>query len=486
MRLLRLTSMFLIILVLYCATETDVATEKILARVGDITITENEFQNRANLSPQVMVSGSIQSQKQQILAALLAEKIFVNIASKQKMDTLGLFQTIYQQMQKEAIVEVLFDQEIEKRIKITESEIAQGLERIQTRLKLAYFKVSNKQEAELAAAELTNGQLFETVGALHMFRNPVYTDSIPVKELGWGQATQVVEDSVYQLKPAQITGPIQVDDEFYFFKLLNRQTNPHKSSADPKQWRSTIVRRIRNKRRESLFSLFIVDLLRNTKVTIPNETFEQVAHALESIADQSQSSQNNIPRLQPLNEGLFSENRLGNIFNKPLVRFSDGSHWTVKEVLQKLQIGPYPLNYKSAAQLKTTLRFAIRSMIELETLAQTGVEKGLEKSNYYREESRLWYDYLLANRIIYPQSASDSSFANPENMEKILLENYQNYEIKIDEQVFERIKLLENGLQALVTKKHFPGRYAAPPLPPVHLWPRWQAEVTKIQKISQQ
>jgi parvulin-like peptidyl-prolyl isomerase len=386
---------------LHCSKTQSPESYQTLASLGDAKVTVEEFQSRFEFSPQIYRYGNATENKLHFLASLLSEKALAQFAREHSLDTLETVSTRAEQFEKEALIEALFDQEISQKVQLSEDEVRLAYSRSKQELALQYFRVDSKNEAEIARHQLAQGEAFDKVAALHLFHDSAKSDSVPVKLLKWGDALPAVEDSVFKLKPFQVCGPVLVDKQFFFFKLVNKKSEVLLTENDFSAERSAIEKKIRRRQRGQLFNQFISRLLRDTRATVTAQKFNFLARELEAamnVPDQSsaQAGVDNSRRLVE-NDFLNIQSRLGQNLDAAFIEFSDGPCWTIQAFLTKLRVGPYPLNFDSKAQFRSSLRHTIKFVIELEQLAEEAKKRGLNQSPYVQEETRTWEDYLLAS-----------------------------------------------------------------------------------------
>ncbi|MBN2088981.1 peptidyl-prolyl cis-trans isomerase, partial [candidate division KSB1 bacterium] len=266
-------------------------------------------------------------------------------------------------------------------------------------------------EAEICKDQLTRGETFEEVAALHLFHNPAWADSVPNKKLKWGEALPEIEDSLFIMQPNEYAGPFKVDNEFFFFKLVNKKSEVFFTEADYNYWCPSIEKRISRHKKSVLFTEFLQNVMQGTKVTVPREKFNHLCEEIEVALEIQQATvKKNLPDAQNVAEKDFInlQERLKNNLDEPFAIFSDGKTWSYRAILEKLKYGPYPLNTKSSKNLRSSLNRALRFMFEVEALAEKAKNMKLDQSQYVKEETRMWQDNILASAL--RQSILDTAY----------------------------------------------------------------------------
>ncbi len=395
----------------FCAKKNGDKKYETLATIGDQKITRDEFQNRFEFTPKIYHYGKDELNKKHFLASLLHEKLLAQLAREQKLDSSDTIKKMTEQFKKEALVEALFDQEVAKKIQLSDKEVRQGYIRSKQELEIKYFMVSSNEEAVICKDQLTKGEAFENVAALHLFHNPAWTDSVPYKTIKWGETLPEIEDSLFTLKNNEYAGPFKVDNEFFFFKLVNMKSEVFFTEADFNYWRPSIEKRIMRRKRAELFGEFLQEVMRGTRVTVPREKFNHLFEELKIALNIEQTdAEKKITGTQNVAEKdlVTLQDRLRDNLDEPFAIFSDGKTWSYRTIIEKLKYGPYPLNNKSAANLRSSLNRAFRFMFEVEALAEEAKKKNLDQSQYVMEETRMWQDHILASKL--RQSIFDTTY----------------------------------------------------------------------------
>jgi len=392
-------TLFALMVIITCAKKEHEKLTKPLASIGNGKITVDEFQTRFEFTPRIYHYAKPGDSKRYFVASLIAEKLLSEAGQRMRLDTILQIALMTKQMEKEAVIEALFEQEIADKIQISEEEIKEGFIKSKQELKLKYIVIDDMDEAFKASELLKNSAPFDSVAAKYL---PV-GETIPIKNLKWGEAVQSIEDVVFKLKPGEITEPIEVEKQFYIFQLENKTFNAFVTESDYYQSRPSIEKQIRRRKRARLFSEFINNLLDGAKVTVPGKVFDFIATELEdalNIGDgASQNPKINANHLMLQSDYVRATSRLADNLDRPFANFNDGSSWTIRDFLTKLWLGPYPLNYESKRKFRASLRRTIPFMIELERLAQQGYQQGLHKTSYVREQTRIWQDNLIASAV---------------------------------------------------------------------------------------
>ncbi|MCU0645724.1 MAG: peptidyl-prolyl cis-trans isomerase [bacterium] len=392
----------IMILLLGIASCTKQDSELIIARAGKTAIPLSEFRERYEFTPQILQTKDSYRNKRNALISLLGEKMLAADAWQRGWDQNEKFRTYSEQMENEAVVEALFDQEISSHIQISEDELKRAFFQSQSELDIQVLSFKTMEHARQAKQQIAAGKSLHQVKREFQTDTFISADSVLSFTMKWGEAHPELEAAAYQLQPNEISEPVEADGIVFLIKLVQRRSNVLITEGEFLNQAASIKKTIQNRKRAMMTNEYLHSLMADKKVHVSHQVFDLVAGELEKIyqvGDSSLQSQEQSKFLEsPLEQAHDSD--LASHWSDPFARFNDGSIWTVGEFIKKLSIGPYPLNYKSSELFRKSLNGQIRRMIELESLAKKGKELGLQNSYYVRYQTKMWQDAYLAQQLL--------------------------------------------------------------------------------------
>ncbi len=419
-----LLSLVMITVIAKCARKEP---EPIVAQAGDVTIPLSEFRVRYEFTPHLQLTKDSQRNRQRVLIALLGEKALAAEAYHRKLSTDEKFKTYSQQMEKEAIIEALFEQEVGSKITVTKEEMKQAFLQSQSELDLQVLSFETMQRAQEAKDLLLAGKSMHEVKQQFQTDTFISADSVLTLTIKWGDAHPNIEQAAYQLQLNEVSSPVEADGRYFLIKLINKRTNPLITEADYYREAPRIRDKIRERKRTALFAEFMFSLMADKQVKVSREIFDFVAGELEKFYPIQDSTTAPAPLQPPLELSLDSlkSKSLADRFNEPFARFNDGTIWTVGDFIKKLSVSPFRLNYKSSQAFRNSLSHVIRRTIELEALAQKGRDAGLHKSYYVRYQKKMWDDAYLAQQL--RQQIIDTVTISDDEVRQFYDRNKNNY-----------------------------------------------------------
>ena len=172
--------------------------DKSLAKIGNKVITEDEFVERYEFTPQKISQNSknLNSAKLDFLYTLIAEKLWSQEAKKLSLDTSEVIRFSKNEFEKMFIRDELYKREITQKIKISESELEEAYLRYINKLYVNFLFSDSKTEIDNLFNLLNTGVPFDTI----LSARPEYDEQLKPIEVVYGQMDEAVEDSLYNLK----------------------------------------------------------------------------------------------------------------------------------------------------------------------------------------------------------------------------------------------------------------------------------------------
>jgi parvulin-like peptidyl-prolyl isomerase len=428
--------------------------EPIVAGAGKTTIPLPEFRDRYEFTPHILMTKDAQRNRRQVLISLLGEKILAEEAYHRKLTENEKFKTYSAEMEKEAIVEALFEEEVASKIQISDAEVKRAFILSQSELDVQVLSFESMEQAWAAKKQIDAGKSLHQVKREFQTDAFLSADSVLTMTVKWGESHPNIEEAAFQLQPNQVSDPVEADGISFIIKLINKRTNVLLTEADYFKEAPSIRDKIKERKRTEMFTDFMRSLMADKQVKVSHEIFNFVAGELEKfypIEDSSTTSENIQSSMELSLDSLKSES-LADHLNDTFARFNNGSIWTVGDFIKKLSVSPFRLSYKSRKLFRNSLSHVIRRMIEFESLAKKGREAGLQNSHYVRYQKKMWDDAYLAQQL--RQEIVDTIRVSDEEVRNFYDLHKNNYmgpeminlqEILVDDealahQIFQRIK----------------------------------------------
>jgi len=453
--------------------------EIILAKVGDKTVSLNEFIARAEYTIRPnYCKGSDNISKKRILNSLIAEKMF----ALEEGDTNRLlqnkrFQRYIEGRKQQAMRQWLYHMEAVEKVKLDSSEIKRQYQLAGRKYRVNYFNINDDTLASTIRSilkedrNLFNSIFFELSGS----------DSIPQKEVDYFvRENDVIQNALYseKLKVGDVIGPLRLEDGQYIVLKIDGWTTTHiiSETGMTQRW-NDVKDDLTNQKARKIYENFITNLMKNKRMDLNPETFGKLADVFGAqyftIRDKekehflNQAFDKEIDGFSP----DFGE-EIDDIIDKPFLMIS-GETWTVRDFSQELDIHPLVFRKRniSRSEFPEQLKFAIADLIRDKYLAKEAYKKGYDKAKVVARNIMMWQDASVAlyHKTQYLQTCDTNESNSLQLIDQYLnpyidtLQEKYSSDIEVNVEEFDKINLTRTDM--FVTQSNVPYPVLVPAFP---------------------
>ncbi len=400
--------LFFMMTFLKCSKEERIPESAIMARIGDRVITINEFIERAEYTirpPYAKQNSYIH--KKIVLNSLIAEKLMAIEAG----DSSALMQSekfnLFVQGRKEQVMRQLFFQKnMYDKVKYDDKEL-DDLFRMAGRTYDIQFVASTDPR-------LSNYLKQEVIDKHGDFEEAVLTytggDSLPRRSVTFDfNEIEQVRRALYEndVKKGEVIGPIHVEDQDLFIKVLGWRESVAVSPQDIQNRWQDVKRHISFKYAGEMYNDFVHKLMRGKRVDFDRNTFIALVNVLGPVyfpkADEKEAQlQQSMWGRSVSEEGLPDslKQQLQALEDRPLLT-CDGETWTVADFGRELVLHPlqfrkrnYPKN-----EFGSQLRLAIVDMIRDKYITEAAYKQKLDQTFLVKSKEQMWRDAYAATYL---------------------------------------------------------------------------------------
>lgn len=370
-------------------------------KIGKITVTEEEFLNRYQLSPHFSDNElNPDSARMSFLYSLTAEKLWALEGEKLMADTSGIFINSMNSLKKMFLKDELYREVIDKNIVITPAEIDSGVRRFTSVVYVKMIACRDEAEAGELSGLIDAGASFDSLLALR----PEAKKQTEPFEVKFGSFDDTaLEDSILFAPDGYISGPVKARLGWIIFKVVEKVPNP---LADDKP--ETVKSRVRNviyeRRSLKLTDIFMSSLLGGKEISGNEEQFRKILKLLTGLL-----SVKNISDTEGYN---LTENDLKSVYyglspdelKAPFVYTGENSPSTA-DFLFYIFYQNARFRDNRPGYIAEVLKMYSRYFIEHEALAAEAVKRGLDRSAPVIHDTEMWKDNYLAQSVVASFSA---------------------------------------------------------------------------------
>jgi hypothetical protein len=474
----------IIIFIFFCTSNNSEQSysyqDDILVRVGDKTITVNEFIRRAEYTIRpAWCHDSNPIHKKIVLNSLIAEKLLaMELDENNQLIVNDKFQKFLKGRKEQAMRQWLYQKEIDEQIVLDSNEIKRVYRVAGREYDVSYMTVKNKSLAETIKEEIVNGSgTFEDI-----YKALGGEGNMPSKKVTFEDAgnNDPMHQAIYSdtLSRHDILGPVEFEKGIFTVIRINDWTETLALSDRQAKERMKMVReKLQERYGTRMFHRYVRTLMKGKSAVFNEETFNKLAEVYASYYLDINKEKEGFFKREILDDRreqvvhMDFYGRMEEIMDQPLVTFEEQA-WTVRDFRDAE--ASHPLVFRKTkfnGDFGEQFKFAIVDLIRDQYVNEDAYQKGYDQMPQVEEVYHMWEDNLLSlfARGEYLKSIGVSGGKPIDIIEnrlndyvKTLQEKYSDI-IEIDTDKFNELQLTRIDL--FVTQKNVPYPVVVPSFP---------------------
>lgn len=376
------------------------AENKVIAKISSEIISESEFIERYELTPQLFAEmrGAEEALEKEVLYSLIAEKLWALEAHSIGLDNSDLIKSMYKAIEKMYVRDALYREEILDKVQLSENYLSEAFRRNSLILDLHYIFSNDEYEIFKIYNQLNSGTDFYSI----FLQRPESGLQEKPYSVSYGQMEKVVEDKLYGLKPGDITEPLKAPNGWYIFRLLSTNQRIIENSHESEEQKKYVLKVAEATITDSLYKSFYTNFFKNVDAETNRELLFRLSDSIIQ-ALKVQSVKENISagdRIYLNSDDLYTiEEALGKeILNSVFIKANNQTA-TVDDFLQELSIEKFYVDSLDNDLIRGRLNFYVKRFIEHELLAGEGYKRGLQNLPEVRSYLNIWKSYFLSESL---------------------------------------------------------------------------------------
>jgi len=429
---------YIILLVILIPTALVFAQEKFLAKVGNEEISALEFKKRFEFTPKI--KSDLDSSKVEFLYSIMAEKLWALEAKSMSMDTIPYVYNSVKNIERKLIKDKLYKIEIESKVVVDESEIAEDLPKANEKRIVNFIFSKRESEIDSLYNLLLSGEKIDSVLQGRIEKNE-QKDGIPVI---YGQMDEEIETEIFSLKLNQFSKPIPANVGWVIYILKNIEFNQATTESQISANRKKVEETIFDRKAKVFYNEFFNKYVKGIVVNTDRQLFRSLVDNIFNLfADKYESLYNNNTKKYQLDEYQIRKvkNSYSNeILATDLIKF-ELAPISLEKYLTNLELNGLITNKMSKWDISEALSANIKAYIFDEIIFREGFSRGLQNSSEIQNELKIWKESFLASyfRYTYLDSVETDEMQAKDYYNKIISENPDSANRTYDE-VKEKIK----------------------------------------------
>jgi len=374
--------------------------EGIIAKVGNLEIAAEEFNDRLQLSPFFTdTKENPDSMKRKFLFSLIAEKLWAQKAHDNHLETMEIYINSMNALEELLLKNELYKFKITNKIEISGTEISQGLQKFSKLLNITLYASKDSLLISNFYESLNSSEAFEAKNS-ESFNQIIIRNS----DVTFGDFENTdLEDSVFALGENQITKPFETANGWIVAQLIKENINPRIENENPQTIRDLVYKIIYDRKAFSLSEEFLNQTIGGLKAKADFRMFSKVSeNLLKIILKKYKSVSESVQGEFTIDENIFVD-LLSSI---PLDERSDefvkinGNNKTLTDFLFYLSNQRFALNTISQKSIDDQLNIKVRSFIEQSVLTQKAMELNLSNRPELKRDLMMWSENYLSQIAI--------------------------------------------------------------------------------------
>jgi len=463
--------------------ETPQPFEKILVKIGDKSISVNEFIRRAEYTMRPpYCRGNHNLDKKIVINSLVAEKLMAIEAGDSNAFIMNDNIQAYLRGRKEQIMrQWLYEKVGLEKVMLDTAQLKKTVKVAGRKYKIAYFNVPDSNLVYQMSHKIKDeNRTFEDV-----YFTTSGLDTIPQREVEWSMHEHdLILDSLFSepLVKNQVIGPIKVaENEYMMMKVNGWIDRPAITESQVhERWRN-VSEEFSQREAVKIYDNYIRKIMKGKKIEFVPDTFFKMADLLGPVYIKTDAEKQDMlqksywDKNEDLEKYQDLQTQMEILYQEPLFKV-DKKTWTVRDFVDELVAHPLVFRDKKMKknELGQQLQFAIMDMIRDKNLTKEAYKRGYDKINVIQRNVNIWkdnlnYQYYKSNLLkkTVPDSATDMNYlwvierylnAHADSLQK----KYSDIiEFDIDE--YEKIKLTRIDMS--VTQQNVPFPIIVPSFP---------------------
>lgn len=380
--------------------------EKVLARVGEKTISVNEFIRRAEFTIRPRYcSGSHNIDKKIVLNSLIAEKMLALEAGKDNDFMRNeRFQHYLQGRKEQAMREYFYQQEIYRKVKLNPDEINRVYRVAGRKYQIQYLSLPNDSLTRIVDEKLAQGRELGQI-----YQDLTQSDQVPEREIDYlAPEPDVIHQALFSdtLSVGQVIGPLRVDHNLnLFIRIKGWTTRVALSETDVRQRHQDVVEKLTAREATVIFENYVTDMMKGKRLVFFKDSFVELVKAFAPVyfdSEQRQKDQflaNVFDKSDSTEKQHLAEldKKISEYKDAPLFKIDD-QVYTVGDFEAELQIHPLVFRKKKMqkSEFAEQFKLAIADMVQDRYITGQAYQKKYDRVPAVHNTVAMWQDALLS------------------------------------------------------------------------------------------
>ncbi len=365
----------------------------VIARAGDVFITEKEFVERFELLPALYRhrKPQLNQAKLELLSSMIAEKLLAQEARDRRLDHDSLYLAAVDDIRRLLVRDELYREEVRAKVHVTRNEISEGMARANRQVLVSFLYTDQADNARFVRSQIRSVRDFDRL-AMDFSMN-VTRDTATVI---FGDADPRIEEAAYRLRKGEISPVVRAGDGYYILRVSGVQLNGSFAGLAPDEQRQTVEDLLRARKERARLDGYVREVLKDKVGYSRPGPFMLLARSLQEVFRGKVDGQSRVP----LTTAMAAELRklcAASLADTAVVVGT--AVWSVSDVIGRLAATGFDVDSASFESMPVHLNTQIKVWVQQELLAGEGLRRGLDRSAAVRKQLALWSTAFLADEM---------------------------------------------------------------------------------------
>jgi hypothetical protein len=450
------------------APANELILDEIVASVGPIIITAEEFSNSYEFGP-AFVKRKTDS-KSRYLKYMIYEKLLTLDGYSRNLDKEEEITSLIKDFESDLATEEMFKEDILYKIEISEKEVDTIVTQKQLELEIRWLFMESEEELNSYTNTLQSEVQFDLLYQLQ-FEDSIYLDdrSMKINRYQLGKKNPELAEIIDTLPVGQISNPIEADDGWYIFKIHNVWQNVITTESEMIRLRQESINSLKKIKMDKLSDDCVHKLLLDQDPIIKRQGFD-ILRSYLGIYNLTEEKYNEWDLSQKLDKALAAlQVTKENIGQTILIEMNDGTMLLEEFLIWYRNRSQYiKYNKTNLQSFSSSVESLVWRMVRDELLTTQAHERNFQQTETVLKQSQWWKDKIVYsavkkdivesvgleeeevryNSLESLDVKSNDEKINTEITRRLLLklnELKREYEIIINEDVLEKITVSEEN-----------------------------------------
>jgi hypothetical protein len=430
------------------APANNLILDEIVASIGPIIITAEEFSNSYEFGPAFVKRKK--DSRNRYLKYMIYEKLLTLDGYSRNIDKEEEISSLIKDFESDLATEEMFKDDILNKIEISEKEIDTIVTHKQLELEIRWLFVESEEQLKSSTNALQSEVKFDSLYQLQ-FEDSIYLDdrSMQINRYQLGKKNPELAEIIDTLPIGQVSVPIIANDGWYIFKIHNVWQNIITTETEMIRLRKESINWLKKKKMDQLSDEYVNQLLLEKDPLIKIQSFNLLRSYI-GLYNLSREKYNLWNLSDKLNQSLDELNvTKENIGQTILVEMNDGTILLKEFLVWYRNRSQYiKFNKTNLQSFSSSVESLVWRMVRDKLLTGQAYERNYHTTESFTKQAKWWKDKIVYSAV--KKEIEESVVLEEEEVKYNSLESLdvKSNEEKINTEITRRLFLKLNKLKS--------------------------------------